>query len=245
MPLTGAIDARSFDLFEDHLKAFLENQSTRDPLAQQIAYHFAFGDPGVRRGKRLRPRLVMAAAASYGAKPERTMAACVAVELLHNYSLIHDDIEDADRLRHGRPTLWAAFGMEHGINAGDAVGALAQVALSAVAQTHGAESAFEMSMELARANLDTCTGQAQDLALAASPRATLEQYLEMIGGKTGERQQQDLRAKLQSHDDTERGCVLMRQLGQHEPVLRGPLHPGADIGDQRAYRPDPVIGIRK
>ena len=184
MPLTGAIDARSFDLFEDHLKAFLENQSTRDPLAQQIAYHFAIGDPGVRRGKRLRPRLVMAAAASYGAKPERTMAACVAVELLHNYSLIHDDIEDADRLRHGRPTLWAAFGMEHGINAGDAVGALAQVALSAVAQTHGAESAFEMSMELARANLDTCTGQAQDLALAASPRATLEQYLEMIGGKT-------------------------------------------------------------
>jgi geranylgeranyl diphosphate synthase type I len=184
VPLTGDLDARTLDLFEDHLRAFLQTQATRDPIARQLAYHFALADRGERRGKRLRPRLVIASAASYGAKPQRTLSACVAVELLHNYSLIHDDIEDGDRLRHGRQTLWAAFGVEHGINAGDAVGALAQMALTEVADSHGAEAAFEMSMELARALFCTCVGQAQDLALAAAPAATLEQYTEMISGKT-------------------------------------------------------------
>ena len=184
MPLTGALDARTLDLFEDHLKTFLQTQADRDPIARQLAYHFALADRTERRGKRLRPRLVIAAAASYGAKPSRTLPACVAVELLHNYSLIHDDIEDGDRLRHGRQTLWAAFGIEHGINAGDAVGALAQMALTELTESHGAEAAFEMSMELARANFRTCLGQAQDLALAAAPAASLDQYVEMIGGKT-------------------------------------------------------------
>lgn len=184
MPLTGAIDARSLELFEEQLTAFLRAQGGADPLAQQVVYHFGIGQSSIRRGKRLRPRFVMAAAACYGAKPERTMAACVAVELLHNYSLIHDDIEDADRLRHERPTLWTVVGLEHAINAGDAVGALAHVALAGIADTHGAEAAFAMSMELAQANLSTCIGQGQDLALAAAPTATLDQYLAMTGGKT-------------------------------------------------------------
>jgi geranylgeranyl diphosphate synthase type I len=112
------------------------------------------------------------------------MAACAAIELLHNFSLIHDDIEDGDQLRHGRPTVWAQYGLEHGINAGDAVGALAQLALAPAARTHGPEIAFTMSMELARANLRTCEGQAMDLALAARSSATIDDYVEMIDGKT-------------------------------------------------------------
>ena len=184
MPLTGAIDAHALDLFEEQLKSFLQSYAERDPLAEQLHYHFALTQGNSRHGKRLRPRLLMAAAASYGAKPERTMPACIAVELLHNYSLIHDDIQDADRLRHGRPTLWAVYGVEHGINAGDAVGALAHVALADIVETHGAETAFAMSLELAEANLHTCRGQGQDLALSAARTVTLDEYIEMIGGKT-------------------------------------------------------------
>jgi geranylgeranyl diphosphate synthase, type I len=187
VPVTRAVDERALELFEQHLTRFLATHARREPVAAQIAYHFGIDDAnGARQGKRLRPRLVMAAAAAYGARAERTLAACTAVELLHNYSLMHDDIEDGDELRHGRRALWAQYGLEHGINGGDAVGALAQLALEPVIDSHGAEIAFVMSMDLARANLRLCEGQALDLALAQDDgaRATLDTYLEMIDGKT-------------------------------------------------------------
>ncbi len=185
MPVPGALDSHELELFERYLREFLEECARREPVARQVAYHFGLdAGGGARHGKRLRPRLVMAAAAAYGARPERTLHACAAIELLHNYSLVHDDIEDGDDLRHGRQTLWAKFGLPHGINGGDAVGALAQLALASSAQTHGAEIAFEMSMDLARANLRMCEGQALDLALETGASGTIDTYLEMIEGKT-------------------------------------------------------------
>jgi len=187
VPVTRAVDERALELFEQHLTRFLATNARREPVAAQIAYHFGLDDPSAaRQGKRVRPRLVMGAAAAYGARAERTLAACTAIELLHNYSLLHDDIEDGDELRHGRRALWAQYGLEHGINGGDAVGALAQLALEPVIDTHGAEIAFVMSMDLARANLRLCEGQALDLALAQGrgAQATLDTYLEMIDGKT-------------------------------------------------------------
>jgi geranylgeranyl diphosphate synthase type I len=126
----------------------------------------------------------MAAAAAFGCAPEPVMPACVAIELLHNYSLIHDDIEDGDRLRHGREALWTSFGLPHGINAGDAVGALAQYALAPASELLGFEVAFDMSMELAAANMRMCEGQALDLALESGSHASIADYLEMIEGKT-------------------------------------------------------------
>jgi len=185
VPLPGALDSHALELFERYLQEFLAEHARRDPVAGQIAYHFGLDAPhGTRHGKRLRPRLVMAAAAAYGARPERTLHACTAIELLHNYSLVHDDIEDGDELRHGRQTLWAKYGLPHGVNGGDAVGALAHLALAGAAQTHGAEAAFDMSMDLARANLRMCEGQSLDLALESGARATTGVYLEMIEGKT-------------------------------------------------------------
>ncbi len=69
--------------------------------------------------------------------------------------------------------------------------------------------------------------------------------VEMIGGMAGERQQQDLRSELQPHHDADRGGIVLGQLGQHDPVLRGALHPAADIGDERADGPDPVVPVRQ
>jgi geranylgeranyl diphosphate synthase, type I len=185
VPLPGALDSHALELFERYLQEFLAERGRREPVASQIAYHFGLDAPhGARHGKRLRPRLVMAAAAAYGARPERTLHACTAIELLHNYSLVHDDIEDGDELRHGRRTLWATYGLPHGVNGGDAIGALAHLALASAAQTHGVEVAFEMSMDLARANLRMCEGQSLDLALESGAKATTDIYLEMIEGKT-------------------------------------------------------------
>ena len=142
------------------------------------------GTERVRTGKRLRPRLVLAAARAFGASDAAAFPACAAVELLHNYSLIHDDIEDGDRLRHGRPTVWTAFGMPHGVNCGDLVGALAYHAIEPVADLLGTDIAYAMTASLARAHIAMCRGQALDLAAEGDATATISWYLEMIEGKT-------------------------------------------------------------
>ncbi|MBC5825339.1 MAG: polyprenyl synthetase family protein [Candidatus Eremiobacteraeota bacterium] len=175
------------DCFERYLQSFLREQSTSSAVYGQIHRHFGCGSDGIlRRGKRLRPAMLGAAARSLGAPLSATLAAAAAIELLHNYSLIHDDIEDGDRLRHGRETLWCQFGLAHGINAGDAVGSLAQLALEPAGKELGFEAAFAMSMELAQANRRMCEGQALDLELeVAEPRSvTIQTYMTMIEGKT-------------------------------------------------------------
>lgn len=176
----------AIDVFEDRLRAFFERAASANPVYAQIAHHLGYvaGTPA-RRGKRLRPRLVFAAAASCGGDVEAALPASVAVELLHNYSLVHDDIEDGDRMRHGRETVWSAFGLPHGVNAGDAIGALAQLALGAPgAAALEPGIALAMSMDLATANLRMCEGQALDLAFERVERATVDAYVDMIGGKT-------------------------------------------------------------
>lgn len=173
------------DEFEDRLRAFFERASNANPVYAQIAHHLGYvaGTPA-RRGKRLRPRLLIASAQSYGGSIERALPASIAVELLHNYSLVHDDIEDGDRMRHGRETVWSAFGLPHGVNAGDATGALAQLAFASATPPLDERVAFAMSMDLATANLRMCEGQSLDLAFERVERATVDAYLEMIGGKT-------------------------------------------------------------
>jgi geranylgeranyl diphosphate synthase type I len=120
-----------------------------------------------------------------GGTVEHAIDAAIAIEILHNYSLVHDDIEDDDRLRHGQATVWAHFGRAHGINAGDALCALAYLAL-----LHGDSKApharvLEMLHVLHEANLLMCEGQGIDIKFESLPIVSMNEYLEMISGKTG------------------------------------------------------------
>jgi len=106
------------------------------PLAATLRYHVGLEDETGRRtenlGKLLRPSLVLFTASELGADPGAALPAAVGLELVHNFSLIHDDIQDGDRMRRGRPTVWALHGMAQGINAGDLMEAIAvRTALSA------------------------------------------------------------------------------------------------------------------
>ena len=167
------------------MRTFVERASRDNPVYQQIAHHLGYnGTTPARRGKRLRPRLTLAAAQACGGGVESALPACAAVELLHNYSLVHDDIEDGDRLRHGRETVWAVYGLPHGVNAGDAIGALAQLALVPSGQLLDERVAFAMAMDLAAANLRMCEGQSLDISFEQLERAGVEAYVDMIGGKT-------------------------------------------------------------
>jgi geranylgeranyl diphosphate synthase type I len=151
-----------------------------------IRYHFGYDQHGrMKAGKRLRPQLLLRTALEEGGSVERALDAAIAIEILHNYSLVHDDIEDGDRLRHGQSTIWAEFGIPHGINAGDALCALAYLTLLHDEAMVPHERVLEMLHVLHEANLRMCEGQGIDIKFESFPIVSMEQYLEMISGKTG------------------------------------------------------------
>ena len=96
---------------------------------EQIRYHLGLDGADGPRGKRMRPLLGLLAYASIAGDHERALPGAAAVELGHNFSLVHDDIEDSDTERHHRPTLWAVHGIPQAINTGDLLFSLSRIAL--------------------------------------------------------------------------------------------------------------------
>ena len=175
--------AVTFDAFEAALEAAID--ASADPVNRDLMRaHFAFDDAGAKRGKRLRPRMAVAVTQAEGAPAERAFPAALAIELLHNFSLIHDDIEDRDELRHGRPTLWVRFGIPAALGAGDAMCALAYATLLDGSAELGAERAVTMARCLLHAHHAMTQGQAYDIAFESATGVSFDEYLTMIGCKT-------------------------------------------------------------
>ena len=154
-------------------------------VADMLAYHFGFGAHGpARRGKRLRPQMLLRVAQSEGAPLEHALDAAAAIELLHNYSLVHDDIEDNDAMRHGRRTLWNVYGVAQALNTGDAMCALSFLTL-AHAKTHlGPAQTLDVMERLQRAHRIMCDGQAMDIGFESADHVAFEDYRTMIACKT-------------------------------------------------------------
>ncbi|HEY5425182.1 MAG TPA: polyprenyl synthetase family protein [Candidatus Tumulicola sp.] len=149
--------------------------------------HFGYGRYGpARRGKRLRPQMVMRVATGEGADVESALDAAVAVEIFHNYSLVHDDIEDRDELRHGRRTLWSAYGVPQAINAGDAMCALSFLSLEQAAGHVDARRVLQMIALLHEAHAVMCEGQSLDLRFETETYVGLDGYHRMIECKTAQ-----------------------------------------------------------
>jgi geranylgeranyl diphosphate synthase type I len=155
----------------------------REMLAYQLGWE---GDgSGVEaQGKRIRPLLVTLTAEAVGGEWQKALPAAAATELLHNFSLIHDDIEDASLLRRGRPTLWSKWGIALAINAGDAMYALAFEAIHRLEQTIGAEAVFKAGSVLTDTCLQLTGGQHLDISYEDSRDIPLESYWPMVTGKT-------------------------------------------------------------
>lgn len=149
--------------------------------------HFGYGRYGpARRGKRLRPQMVMRVATYEGGALEHALDAAVAVEIFHNYSLVHDDIEDRDELRHGRRTLWSEYGVSPAIDAGDAMCALSFLSLEHAAAHLDAERVLRMIALLHEAHAVMCEGQSLDLHFESEPVVDLPGYYRMIECKTAQ-----------------------------------------------------------
>jgi geranylgeranyl diphosphate synthase, type I len=154
-------------------------------VADMLAYHFGFGAHGpARRGKRLRPQMLVRVALSEGAPIEHALDAAAAIELLHNYSLVHDDIEDNDEMRHGRRTLWNVYGIAQALNTGDAMCALSFLTLANAKAYLGPAQTLEVMERLQRAHRVMCDGQAMDIGFERAENVAFEDYRTMIACKT-------------------------------------------------------------
>ncbi|MCW5876542.1 MAG: polyprenyl synthetase family protein [Anaerolineales bacterium] len=174
---------------EEALKAAIQPANTpgQEVLYGMLAYHMGWEGPGAgpkAAGKRVRSILLLLSCAAAGGDWRAALPAAAAVELLHNFSLIHDDIQDKGELRRGRPTLWTMHGPEQAINAGDAMFSLAHISLEGLEQTAGLAVYAAAAKLLARTSLQLTQGQYLDMAYETVPNPGVEAYWPMIWGKT-------------------------------------------------------------
>jgi geranylgeranyl diphosphate synthase type I len=175
----------SKDRFEVHLEGLIRDYRGSREVADMLFYHFGYGAYGpTRRGKRLRPRLLLCVAEAEGGALEKALDAAAAIEILHNYSLVHDDIEDGDELRHGRRTLWAVYGIPQALNAGDALCAVSFLVLMNATVRHADERVLRMVRALHEAHATMCDGQSLDLAFERATHVDIDEYYRMIAAKT-------------------------------------------------------------
>ncbi len=159
-------------------------------LFGMLEYHMGWVDAGfcpsqARTGKRVRPVLCLLSCEACGGDWERALPAGAAIELMHNFTLIHDDIEDRDETRRGRPTVWALWGEAQGINAGDTLFALAQLALLRLPD-HGVltTAVIEALRLVNRTCVELTAGQYLDIGFEERTDVSIADYLVMVEGKT-------------------------------------------------------------
>lgn len=135
-------------------------------------------------GKRIRPILLLLCAEAAGGDWHTALAAAAAAELLHNFSLIHDDIQDDSPTRHGRPTVWKVWGRANAINAGDALYTLAYCALENLSKRVPAERVIHVWQIFNATTLELTRGQHLDMQFEHQTTVTVDDYISMIRGKS-------------------------------------------------------------
>jgi len=187
--------ARYAELVDAELHRLLDTRDGRGDasnLYSLVRYHLGWVDELARpiaapRGKGLRASLLLLVAEALGGDVATAAPLAAAIELLHNFSLLHDDIEDGSLTRRHRPTVWSLWGAPRGINAGDSLHALAHVALLNCPLRHSAPRRFiDILDHFEQATLQLCEGQHLDMRFEEQPitQVSVDLYLRMIEGKT-------------------------------------------------------------
>ena len=188
--MTTSTDIDLDQLIADTEGEILRLVADRDPsthgLYEMVRYHLALDGSGASGGKRIRPLLGLLAYASITGEHARALPGAAAVELGHNFSLVHDDIEDGDVERRHRPTLWTVHGVPQAINAGDTLFSLSRIALHRLSDLGFSDAKVLRLMRLFDETcLALCEGQYLDIAASGSNELlTVDGYFDMIGRKT-------------------------------------------------------------
>jgi geranylgeranyl diphosphate synthase, type I len=194
MPLSESLDERLERLSNEvdgWTRAVFETyRPASDRFTGFLSYPLGWVDASLRplappapSGKRLRPALCLLTAEAVGGDYGPALPAASAIELIHNFSLVHDDIQDESPLRRGRPTVWENWGAAQAINVGDSIFALSQLALYHKSTLPPALQ-VELSQRLNLTCLRLVEGQFRDLDLQDARGANFEAYQTMVAGKT-------------------------------------------------------------
>jgi geranylgeranyl diphosphate synthase type I len=157
-------------------------------LYRILAYQLGWDGAGAgkkAKGKRIRPLLVLLTTGAAGGAWQKALPLAASVELLHNFSLIHDDIEDNSPMRRGRATIWEKWGVPQAINSGDTMFTLAFLAINDFNTNQDDQlMTLQASLILEETSLRLTQGQYQDISYENRNDLTEEDYWSMIMGKT-------------------------------------------------------------
>src|SRR5437762_1951244 len=187
MVLSTGLDVAT--LIADTEAEILRLVGSTDPVTagvyEMCRYHLGLDGSG-SSGKRVRPLLGLLAYSSIAGGHEKALPGAAAVELGHNFSLVHDDIEDEDRERRHRPTLWALHGVPQAINTGDMLFSLSRIALHRLTDLGFPDRTVLRLMRLYDETcVALCEGQYLDIWMAEHDDGlSVELYFDMIGRKT-------------------------------------------------------------
>ncbi|MCJ7626291.1 MAG: polyprenyl synthetase family protein [Anaerolineaceae bacterium] len=174
---------------EARLKQEINNTISEEfsELRKMLSYHMGWAGERTgsnTQGKRLRPLLLLISNEAVGSDWKKALPIAAAVELINNFSLIHDDIQDNSHIRRGRDTVWVKWGIPQAINAGDLMFTIAHLSLLAIQENFPPEITLKTSQIV----LETCVrltkGQFQDMFFENDQGITLEKYWGMIERKT-------------------------------------------------------------
>lgn len=167
-------------------------------------------------GKRFRPSLCLFIAGAYGAR-EKALEAAVAIELFHNFTLIHDDVEDRDEYRRNKPTVWKLWGVNHAINSGDVQSLIATEWIARAARHP--DVGARLAELLVDAFIKVGEGQYLDFELASAPigggTITEESYVEMTHRKSGVLVAVAAESAGAAAGKSDAECALLRDYGNY------------------------------
>lgn len=173
------------------------NQSYTKEFHEMLTYHMGWTGEGAgsqATGKRIRPLVTLLSTASINSEEKgsssnnlnwlHAVSAAASIELIHNFSLVHDDIQDNSELRRGRKTVWVKWGSPMAINAGDALFVIAYQSMLDLSKHYPAEMVMQATNILSEICLKLTQGQFLDMSYENRHDLTIEDYWHMIGGKT-------------------------------------------------------------
>jgi len=179
------------DAVEGALQRMLaEKEPLVAPMYRMMQYHMGWLDEAFHpadnaRGKRLRPVFCLLVCEACGGDWRGAIPAACAIELVHNFSLLHDDIEDRSETRRHRPTAWCLWGVAQALNTGDAMWVLSRLATLELGEAgHDAGTVLRATGLLDRTCLELCTGQYLDIHFETLDAVEPADYMRMISGKT-------------------------------------------------------------
>jgi geranylgeranyl diphosphate synthase type I len=151
-------------------------------VLEMISYHLGWQVSLETSGKRIRPLMTLLCCQAAGGDWKTALPAASAIEWTHNFSLIHDDIQDRSELRRGRPTVWKKWGRAQAINTGDAIFVLSRLTTQRLAAAP--QKILTVQKVLDETSMALTAGQHLDISFEDAKDVTIEDYLQMISGKT-------------------------------------------------------------